>query len=87
MGLTNAKLILKNPRKPELQPMEVDALADTGSVFLCIPPHVQGQLELEEREKREVTLADGGTKSQHRARAGNMKNSACRDGCGVSWAL
>src|SRR5436305_1910030 len=63
MGLTNAKLILKNARKPELQPLEVDALADTGSVFLCIPPHVQFQLGLEEVEKKEVTLADGSTKS------------------------
>jgi clan AA aspartic protease len=63
MGLTNAKLIIKNPRKPELQPMEVQALADTGSNFLCIPPHVQFQLELEEIEKREVILADGSTKS------------------------
>ena len=63
MGLTNAKLILKNARKPELQPLEVDALADTGSVFLCIPPHVQFQLGLEEVERKEVTLADGSTKS------------------------
>jgi len=55
MGLTNAKLVLKNPRRPDLQPLEVAALADTGSVFLCIPPHVQIQLGLEEVEKREAT--------------------------------
>ena len=63
MGLTYAKLRVKNARKPELQPIEVDALADTGSVFLCIPAHVQFQLELEEVEKKEVTLADGSTRS------------------------
>jgi clan AA aspartic protease len=63
MGLTTARLILKNPRKPELQPMEVDALADTGSIFLCIPAHVQYQLHLEEIEKREVVIADGTRKS------------------------
>lgn len=60
MGLIRSKLLLKNPRKPELQPVEVDALADSGSVHLCIPRHVQIQLELEETGKKEVTLADGG---------------------------
>lgn len=59
MGLIRAKLLLMNPRKPELQPIEVDALADSGSVHLCIPPHVQIQLELEETAKKEATLADG----------------------------
>jgi clan AA aspartic protease len=63
MGLTHAKLVLKNPRKPELQGMEVEALADTGSNFLCIPSHVQCQLQLEEIEKREVVVADGTRKS------------------------
>jgi len=60
MGLVNAKLALKNPRRPDLQPVEVDALADSGAVHLCIPPHLQIQLALEEVEKKEVTLADGG---------------------------
>ena len=59
MGLVHAKLILKNPRKSELQPVEVNALADTGAVHLCIPPHVQIQLGLEEITKKEATLADG----------------------------
>ncbi|MBY0523082.1 MAG: clan AA aspartic protease [Gemmataceae bacterium] len=59
MGLVVAKLTLKNPRKPELQPVEVAALADSGAVHLCIPPHVQLQLGLEESAKKEITLADG----------------------------
>jgi len=42
-----AKLRLSNPRKPSLAPVEVSALADTGSVFLCIPQHVYLQLGLE----------------------------------------
>jgi len=58
MGLVRAKVTLKNPRKPDLQPIEVEALADSGAVHLCIPPHVQIQLELEEIAKKEVTLAD-----------------------------
>lgn len=62
MGLVNTKLVLKNPRKPELEPVDVDALADTGSVHLCIPVHIQIQLELEEIDKKEATLADGSQK-------------------------
>ena len=59
MGLVNTKIILKNPRKPKLESVEADALADSGSVHLCIPEHIQIQLELEETDKKEVTLADG----------------------------
>lgn len=59
MGLVVGKIILKNPRKPELEPLEVEVLADSGSVHLVIPPHVQIQLEFEEIEKKEAILADG----------------------------
>ena len=59
MGLVTAKLQLSNPREPSLAPLEVTALADTGSVFLCIPEHVRLQLNLEALETREVKLADG----------------------------
>ncbi len=62
MGIINAKVTLKNPKKPELQPVEVDALADTGAVHLCIPEHIKIQLELEEIDKKEATLADGSQK-------------------------
>jgi clan AA aspartic protease len=60
--MMNAKLALTNPRKPDLKPVEVDALADTSAVYLGIPSHVQVQLSLEEIAKKEVTLADGGKK-------------------------
>jgi clan AA aspartic protease len=62
MGLVKAKLALKNPRQPDLQPVEVDALADSGAVHLCIPAHVQIQLALEEITQKEATLADGSKK-------------------------
>lgn len=58
MGLTSARVSLGNARRPELT-MEVEALADTGALHLCIPEHVAIQLELEEFDRREVTLADG----------------------------
>ena len=62
MGLVKAKVTLKNPRRADLQPVEVDALADSGAVHLCIPAHVQIQLGLEEITRKEATLADGGKK-------------------------
>lgn len=62
MGLTNAKIQLRNPRLPDLEPVEVDALADTGSVHLCIPAHTQIQLKLAQVDEKEVTLADGSRK-------------------------
>jgi len=62
MGLVNGQLILKNPRLPALNPVEVTALADTGALHLCIPEHVRLQLELEAIDSKEVTLADGSRK-------------------------
>jgi clan AA aspartic protease len=62
MGLANTSIALRNPRLPDLEPIEVDALADTGAVHLCIPSHIQIQLKLEEIDKKEVTLADGSRK-------------------------
>jgi len=59
MGLTSTRVQLANVRRPDLQPVEVDALADTGALHLCIPEHVSIQLELDEFDRREVTLADG----------------------------
>ena len=59
MGLVNGHLILKNPRLPNLAPVEVQALVDSGATHLCIPEHVQLQLELEPIDTKEVTLADG----------------------------
>ncbi len=59
MGLTYAMLRLSNPRLPNLEAIEVEALADTGAVHLCIPQHVALQLKLEETDRKEVTIADG----------------------------
>ena len=62
MGLVIAKIILKNPSKLGLESIEVDALVDSGAVHLCIPEHIRIQLELDEIDKKEVTLADGSKK-------------------------
>lgn len=59
MGLAYARVKLVNARRPDLAAIEVDALADTGALHLCIPEHIALQLQLDELEKREVTIADG----------------------------
>lgn len=59
MGLAFPMIELKNPRYPELISINVEALADTGSVHLCVPEHVAIQLRLEEYDRKEVTIADG----------------------------
>lgn len=62
MGLINAKIVLINPKAKKIKPLEVDALVDSGAIHLCIPEHIQIQLKLEEIDKKEVILADGGRK-------------------------
>lgn len=59
MGLIYAELTLRNPRQPDLLPVAVRALADTGARHLCIPEHVAIQLRLETVYEREVMTADG----------------------------
>ncbi len=59
MRIINVKLSLTNPKRADIGPVQADALVDTGSVFLVIPEHVRIQLQLEEHDKKEVTLADG----------------------------
>lgn len=63
MGLIKAKVTLKNPRKPDIPPLEVEALVDSGALHLCIPPDVQAQLGLEDIDKKDVTVADARTQS------------------------
>ncbi len=59
MGHVFAEIELSNPRKPDLSPLKVKALADTGALMLCIPEHVALQLNLETESMREVSVADG----------------------------
>ena len=59
MGLTYSKIKLSNPRLPQLSPVELNSLVDTGALMLCIPQSVAHQLELTELDRRPVTIADG----------------------------
>jgi clan AA aspartic protease len=63
MGLIFADVLLTNVRDDRLAPITVHALVDTGAVHLCIPESVALQLNLEEIERRQVTIADGSTLS------------------------
>jgi clan AA aspartic protease len=59
MGLTYANIKISNPRKPNLQPLELRCLADTGALMMSITETMSIQLQLDELEKRAVTIADG----------------------------
>jgi clan AA aspartic protease len=59
MGIAYAELELRNPVRSDLAAVPVQALADTGAMYLCIPSRVAIQLGLAAHGQREVTLADG----------------------------
>ena len=52
-------LTFRNPRYPEIPPMDVEALADTGSTFLCVPAAVAEALRLEVHDRKDAIVADG----------------------------
>ena len=54
-------ILLRNALRPTLA-LQVDALADTGSLHLCVPQHVCDRLRLQKLAEREAMLADGSTK-------------------------
>lgn len=63
MGLVTSKIRLRNPRLPELEAIEVEALADSGALFLCIPESICAQLRLEPVSDQRVVLADGSSRT------------------------
>ena len=63
MGLIRGDITLSNPTRPELTPLPVSALADSGAVHLCLPEHLAIQLQPAELERREVVLVDGRRRS------------------------
>ena len=59
MVLETTTITLRNPLYPDQEPVEAEALADTGAIHLCIPQHIAIQLRLEQYDQKEVTVADG----------------------------
>ena len=56
-----SNLLLRNARVPTLA-LQVEALADFGTIHVCIPQAVCERLKLEKLGEREVVLADGAAK-------------------------
>ena len=59
MGLVYSNITLRNPVHPDLKPLEVKCLVDTGSTYLVLPQHVATQLRLQVLQEKEATTADG----------------------------
>ena len=59
MGLVYTDVRLGNDARPELEEINALALVDTGALHLCIPEHVALQLQLAQKQPREVQTADG----------------------------
>jgi clan AA aspartic protease len=59
MGYIHAKVRLGNPRREGSRALEVPALVDTGSNYLCLPAATVAELGLEADTTRIVTTADG----------------------------
>ncbi|HEV2747938.1 MAG TPA: clan AA aspartic protease [Allosphingosinicella sp.] len=62
MGAVYASIQLSNDLRPDLDPVEVSALVDSGAINLCIPESVKMQLGLETRHVRTAEMADGSTR-------------------------
>jgi clan AA aspartic protease len=59
VGIIYADVRLGNDARPDLEEINVTALADTGALLLCIPEHIALQLQLSRKQPREVQTADG----------------------------
>ncbi|WCT72298.1 clan AA aspartic protease [Sphingomonas naphthae] len=59
MGVVYAPIKLSNLLRDDLQPVEVDALVDSGAINLCIPEIVQRELGLTVKRTRVAQMADG----------------------------
>ncbi|MGH8604055.1 MAG: clan AA aspartic protease [Gammaproteobacteria bacterium] len=59
MGGAYADVRLGNDARPDLEEVNASALVDTGALHLRIPDHVALQLQLSQKQPREVQTADG----------------------------
>jgi hypothetical protein len=57
MGLVYAEIGLRNPKLEDKNYIIQKCLVDTGALHLCIPKHVQIQLQLDELNKEDPSAA------------------------------
>ncbi len=60
MGMTDVKLIVKNPKNPKIQ-VEDTFLVDSGAGFTVLPSKIVEKLNLKPIYEKEFSLADGTT--------------------------
>ncbi len=59
VGVTFTRVQLGNPERPDLTPVEIELLVDTGAIYSVVPASVLDALAIRRLEREEFTLADG----------------------------
>jgi len=59
VGVTFTGIKVSNPRRPDLVPVEIEFLIDTGAIYSVVPASVLEALGIPRLERQVFTLADG----------------------------
>ena len=59
VGITFAKVLLANPERRDLAPIELELLVDTGALYSVVPASILDALAIERLGREDFTLADG----------------------------
>ncbi len=59
VGITFARVNVSNPRRPDLDAIEIEFLIDTGAIYSAMPTNVLEMLGVARLGRHEFTLADG----------------------------
>jgi clan AA aspartic protease len=58
-GITFTQVKVSNPRRPDLDPVALEFLVDTGAIYSVVPTSVLEALGIPRLDRRVFTLADG----------------------------
>ncbi len=59
VGITFTRVQVGNPERPDLPPVEIELLVDTGAIYSVVPSSILEALAIHRLERQEFTLADG----------------------------